>query len=378
MRVAILQRRLTHYRVPLFEYLRDELQSRQIELMLFYGQSTSQEKEKDDSAFLEWGTPIKNSYLKIGQRYFCWQHIPQEVLSSELIITTQENSILSNHFLLARRKLYGACVAFWGHGANLQSDNPNGVSERFKRWTTTQVDWWFAYTQVSVNLVAAAGFPSEKTTLLNNAADTKKLRQMRESISTSKITALKDSLGISSGAVGVFIGSLTSYKRLDFLFAAAELIHQKIPSFHLLIIGDGEERDRVRAWCDLHCWARYLGVRFGLEKIEYLSIAQIMLHPGAIGLGILDSFASGLPLVTTDCRNHGPEIAYLNNGKNGVITSNELEVYVDACVRILSDSETLSSLRCGCYLDANNYTIENMVHRFSDGIEGALTQRKVN
>lgn len=376
MRVAILQRRLTHYRVPLFEYLRNELQSKHIELKLFYGQPTSQEKAKNDSAYLDWATPINNSYLRIGQRYFCWQHLPHEVLSSELIITTQENSILSNHFLLARRKLFKQCVAFWGHGANLQSDHPDGISERFKRWTTTQVDWWFAYTQLSADLVKAVGFPTEKTTLLNNAADTKKLSQMRESISTSKINALKNSLGISSEAVGVFIGSLIAYKRLDFLFAAAELIHQKIPGFHLLIIGDGEEREKVRAWCDLHSWARYLGVRFGLEKVEYLSIAKIMLHPGAIGLGVLDSFACGLPMVTTECRNHGPEVAYLKNGKNGVITSNELEAYVDACVHILSDSKTLSSLRSSCYLDAKEYTVENMAQRFSVGIEGALSLKK--
>ncbi len=63
-----------------------------------------------------------------------------------------------------------------------------------------------------------------------------------------------------------------------------------------------------------------------------------MLHPGAIGLGVLDPFAYGLSLETTDCRNHGPEVAYLNNGKNGLITANELEAYVVACVRILSDS----------------------------------------
>ena len=61
-----------------------------------------------------------------------------------------ENKLIQNHLLLLGPRRFR--LAFWGHGANLQSDNPHGLKERFKRWTTNRVDWWFAYTQMSADL----------------------------------------------------------------------------------------------------------------------------------------------------------------------------------------------------------------------------------
>ena len=183
---------------------------------------------------------------------------------------------------------------------------------------------------------------------------------------------LHESLGFGSGPVGVFVGSLYAGKQLDFLFASAEAIRRDLPDFHLLIVGDGSERDKVQAWCAAHPWARWVGARFGREKIVYVSLAQVMMNPGAVGLGILDAFVCGVPMLTTDSGMHGPEIAYLDNGHNGVMTENDLGAYVSACVQLLRDPEELSRLRAGCTASAGEYTIENMVHRFADGIESAL------
>jgi glycosyltransferase involved in cell wall biosynthesis len=176
--------------------------------------------------------------------------------------------------------------------------------------------------------------------------------------------------------VGVFVGSLYADKRLDFLFASAEAIRRVMPDFHFLIVGEGPEREKVQAWCVANPWARWVGARFDREKAAHVSVAQVMLNPGLVGLGILDAFVCGVPMLTTDCGIHSPEIAYLENGINGVMTADDLDAFVDASVRLLRDTQALNVLRVGCAASVNEYTVENMARRFADGIEAALAGGK--
>lgn len=367
-KVCIVQRRLTHYRAPLFVALREALADRGIQLELLVGQGTPAEEKKHDAGVLPWAQSIPTRYLFGGR--LCWQSLGRHLDGIDLLIVTQENKLIQNHLrLLAPRRFK---LAFWGHGANLQSNNPNGFKERFKRWTTNRVDWWFPYTQMSVDLVTAAGFPGSHITVLNNAVDTSELQRQRQSVTLEETRALRESLGFGAGPVGVFVGSLYADKRLEFLFAAAEAIRREVPDFHLLIVGEGPERDKVQAWCAANPWARWVGARFDREKAAYVSVAQVMLNPGLVGLGILDAFVCSVPMLTTDCGIHSPEIAYLENGINGVMTADDLDAYVEASVRLLRDPQALDVLRRGCVASAQEYTVENMARRFADGVMSCL------
>jgi glycosyltransferase involved in cell wall biosynthesis len=366
--VLVVQRRLTHYRVPLFEALRALLAERNIKLEVLVGQGTPAEERKHDAGELPWAKPIPTRYL-VGGR-LCWQPVHSQLGGASLVIVTQENKLIQNHLLLLAPRRFK--LAFWGHGANLQSDNPHGFKERFKRWTTNRVDWWFAYTQMSANLVSAVGFPKDRITVLNNAVDTCEMQRQRQSITKEETQALRESLGFGAGPVGVFVGSLYADKKLGFIFKSAEAIRREVPDFHLLIVGDGQERDKVQAWCAANPWARWVGARFGREKIAFVSVAQVMLNPGALGLGVMDSFACQTPMITTDCGNHGPEIAYLVSGVNGVVTRDDLDAYVDATVNLLRDVAALDTLRAGCAASAMEFSLENMVRHFADGVTQCL------
>lgn len=367
-KVCIVQRRLTHYREPLFSALRDKLAARGIQLELLVGHGTHAEAKKHDAGDLAWAQSIPTHYWLGGR--LCWQSMGTHLDGVDLLIVTQENKLLQNHLLMLMPRRFK--LAFWGHGANLQSDNPNGFKERFKRWTTNRVDWWFAYTQMSAGLVKAAGFPETRITVLNNAVDAAELLAQRQSVMPEEAQALRESLGFGAGQVGIYVGSLYADKRLDFLFDAAEAIRAQVPDFHLLIVGEGPERDKVQAWCAAYPWARWVGAKFGRDKAAHMAVAQIALNPGLVGLGILDGFVCGVPMLTTDCGLHSPEIAYLENGVNGLMTANDLQSYVDACVRLLRDPLALDSLLSGCAASAREYTVENMAQRFADGIVRCL------
>lgn len=78
-----------------------------------------------------------------------------------------------------------------------------------------------------------------------------------------------------------------------------------------------------------------------------------------------------MPIVTTDCRAHGPEIAYLHDGVNGIMTTNDVEAYSTAAVALCAMKKG-ARLRVGCRVGAETYTLENMVQRFTDGIANCL------
>jgi glycosyltransferase involved in cell wall biosynthesis len=368
--VVIVQRRLTHYRVPLFEQLRHRLHANGINLRLIIGDPTPKERRNNDEGFIDWAVHVPCNYFWNG--HICWQNFQEQTRNAALVVVTQENKQFLNHFLILKNRRFK--LAFWGHGANLQSNCPSGIKERFKRWTISKVDWWFAYTEISANLVTTAGFPRNRVTVLNNAVDTVDLTQQRKLVTPEETLALRQSLGFASGPVCVFIGSLYANKRLDFLFTVAKAIRCKIPAFNLLILGDGPDHDMVQACCATYPWIRWVGARFGKEKAAYMSLAHLLLNPGLVGLNILDSFFFAVPMITTDCGNHGPEISYLEHGVNGLMTANDLNAYTDACVGLMLDSKALNVLQAGCLASADEYTIDNMVNRFTEGISDCLAK----
>ncbi len=370
--VVLIQRRITHYRQSFFEILENKLDAIGVSLKIAAGTPTESEVSKNDSGSLPNSINLSSKYFFANK--VCWQPVHRNIGGADLVILPQENSLLANHLLLLLRPK--AKLAFWGHGANLQAPNKNSLSERYKRWTTRQVDWWFAYTQMSVDLVRNAGFPSDRITCLNNSIDVEALRADAHSIQPHETATLRASLGMARGFTGVFIGSLYAHKRLDFLFEAADQIRSIHPDFSLLIIGTGPQLAEVQAKAAQRPWVHMAGARHGREKALYLSLADVMLNPGLVGLNILDSFACRLPMLTTDCGLHSPEVAYLDES-NGVMTPDSLDAYVQACNEVATSPARLEALRQGCAVSSQAYSVEAMAENFAAGIVAALETPKL-
>ena len=94
-----------------------------------------------------------------------------------------------------------------------------------------------------------------------------------------------------------------------------------------------------------------------------------------VGLGILDSFALGIPMVTTDCKIHSPEIAYLDSGRNGLMVADSEEAFIEGVERLLKNDELREKMVSACEVDTHRYSLDKMVENFTDGILSALNQR---
>jgi len=369
-RIVVVERRLTHYRVPFYNRLRDLLAGEGIELELLIGAGTEDEARKQDLASLDWAIPIP-TYHFFGKR-LCWQPFGTYARKADLVVVNHENKMLYNLWLLFFRR--PKRLAFWGHGRNMQSLSPDGLKERFKRWTVAKADWWFAYTDMSAELVETTGFPRHAITVVENAADTREMTELCDRVRPQDLQSLRQRWQLDAGPVGIYIGSFYPEKRIDFLLASACRVRQKIPDFQLVIAGAGLPREQE--WIDhavrANTWIHYVGPLHGADKAAGLMLADVLLNPGAVGLGIQDSFVSGTPMLTTDCGLHGPEISYLHSGINGIMTAADLDSYASSVAEVLSVAETLGRLRAGSRGSAPRYTIENMAERFHQGVLACL------
>lgn len=366
-RVVIVQRRLPHYRVPLFQQLRARAAERGIEIVLVHGDPTSEEALKRDSGKLAWAQHAPTLYAMSGR--LCWQNASPWTAGADLVIVTPENRLLWNLWPQLGPRPYR--LGLWGHGANFQGQ-VDGWRERFKRRMARRTDWWFAYTNASLGPLRRTGFPADRITVLNNSIDTSTLDEQRRSITETEIDALRRELGLVGRHVAIYVGSLYAEKRLDLLFAAAELVRRRLPDFELLVVGAGPQAALVADWAARHPWIHALGSRRGRDKVLSMSLAQVMLNPGLVGLSVLDAFVCQVPMLTTDCGLHSPEIAYLEHDVNGVITADDLGAYAAAICDVLSKPARLERLRQGCARAAGEYTVERMAQRFASGIEDCL------
>lgn len=366
--VTILQVGLPHYRIPFFESLRQRLAREGIQLNLLVSRGIGSQYLECD---LEWTRVVKlwnvGPFIIHGPLPGCRR--------ADLIIAPQEVKILVNYLLQFKNMLGGAKFAYWGHGKNFQSHNALSLAERVKRFVSRHVDWWFAYNDLSAGIIRDLGFPAERITAVGNAIDTQGLVARRNSLTERNLDAVRKELHLNSANVAVYTGGLYGTKRIDFLLNAAITIRKHIPDFELIVIGAGPDRQLVTDTARRFPWIHDVGPKNDTDKVPYWALSKVLLMPGGVGLVILDSFALGVPMVTTETRLHGPEIDYLANGENGLLVTcgDSHETYAREVADLLNDPQRLERLRQGALASAHLHTIEIMADNFTAGIVQALS-----
>jgi L-malate glycosyltransferase len=372
-KVAIFYRFLPQYRVDFYNKLHEDLAKEGVELSLIYGKSIDGNSLKKDEVDLPWATYVQHKIIRIAGVDFMWQPYFKYAKDKDLVIVEQANKLIINYLLVPLRKFYGFKLALWGHGRNMQI-NEKSIANKFKRILITACDWWFPYTEGVKKYIIDNGFDSEKISVVQNAIDTIKLCKDYDELPEEQVIALKQALGIASDHIGLYCGGIYAEKRVDFLIEACDKIRMQIPDFHMIIIGSGTDAYKFKEAQDTRPWLRYLGSKFGNEKVPYFKMSSVFLMPGLVGLAILDCFATKTPMITTTYPFHSPEIDYLVNNENGVITANDLETYAHGVVSVLQSKEKLQKLVKGCEQARTIYNNENMVNNFKNGILKCIEQ----
>lgn len=373
-RVVIVYKTLPHYRVDFYNLLRKRLLEAGVTLDLVVGQPDDLMSLRKDTADVPWAVQIRNRYISLGQRQVIWQPCMRYLRGADLVIVEQASRLLLNYRLHIGRHLGGPKLGLWGHGVNLDSTSRSRVGEWVKRRLVKRADWWFCYTEGTKRIVVASGFPANRATVVQNAIDTTSLQRARAEVTAETQHELRTKLGIGTGPVCLWLSSIYPTKRPEFMVGAFETIRRRIPDAELLVVGDGPLRrvfdDAAVSRSGIHV----VGALFGEAMVEHASLASVIVNPGLVGLTVLDAFALELPMVTCALDLHSPEVEYLVHDENSLLLPSGVtaEGFGDAVAALLADDRRLEALRRGCRHGAAQYTVEQMVERFSSGVLAAL------
>lgn len=372
-KVLIVQEHLPHYRQRFFELLHANLAKRGIALQLAYSPKTAATLL---AGSLPWATPVP--VRRWGK--FAWQNVRSMGAGADLVVVQQESKYIANYLLgldslLSRKKL-----AYWGHGKNFQDEHASIIGEHLKQFFSKFCDWWFAYNDLSMDIVGAQGFPRERITSVQNSIDMENIRRVSNSIPPAKLEDLRHDLCIRGDNIAIFTGGLYAEKRLPFLMQSCKHVRSIIPDFELIIIGRGPEEALIRQESEKNPWIHFVGPKDDVEKVPYWMLSKVLLMPGLVGLVVLDSFVLGVPMITTNYPYHSPEISYLSDGKNGIIVKpwTDPVIYADSIIGLLKSPDRIHSLRENALAASNRYSSQIMADNFASGIGKALKENKLS
>ncbi|MDP1864107.1 MAG: glycosyltransferase family 4 protein [Thiobacillus sp.] len=373
-KVFIIQAVAKQYRRPFFDFLHARLQAEGVTLTVLYSDPNRLEAERKDAVDLPiaYGHKVR-AYWSRDYR-MVYQPCLGRAMSADLVIVEQASKHVLNYMLGMMRAFGLVRMAYWGHGRNWQQDGTPWL-EPVKYLLLSRSDWWFAYTSRVAQYVVDSSFPPDRVTVVQNSIDVTAFGKDVETIDAGQKLALHKRLGILPEApIGLFCGSMHASKKLGFLVESAIRIHAEVPDFHLILIGAGPDEFIARQAAATHDWIHYTGPLFGTDKAAHFAIADLFLCPGLVGLAVLEAFAAGLPLFTTNIPMHSPEIDYLTDSVTGAITDFAPEKFAEAVSGCLHDPVSLARMSAAARDASRDYGLEPMVENFAQGVLACLNQ----
>ncbi len=372
--VCIVQVGAKQYRRPFFDLLHERLKTDRLKLTVLYSAPNKLEAERKDAVDLPAAYGLKvRAYWSRGYRVV-YQACLSRAVTADLIIVEQASKHVINYVLSIMRAFGLVKMAYWGHGKNWQQDGTSWM-ESVKHSLLCRTDWWFAYTTQVAQYVVNSGFPQERVTVVRNSIDVTAFSDAVESATVAERLALMHTMGISHEAqVGLFCGSMHALKKLKFLVEAAIVIRGRVADFHLILVGAGPDEAFARKAAATHEWIHYVAPVFGVDKSIYFAISTIFLCPGLVGLAVLEAFASGLPVITTNIPVHSPEIDYLTDSVTGAITEHDPTKYAETVSALLNEPASLARMSQAARAASRCYGLEPMVENFAKGIVACLNK----
>ncbi len=372
--VTIMLKNCHQYRLQFFRELERNLSQKGIHLRLVMGGGLPEDEAKGDRASLSWAETRDFRSIDLAGHTLLWQSGFDIARASDLIITEQATKQLFNLFLSYGQRLFRTRHAFWGHGRNFQSSIEGSAGEGLKRAMTRRAHWFFSYNDLSSQAAVDFGMNPENVTPVMNSTDTESIHNVRMSLPPDIDQQVRAELKMGDGPVALYLGGVYGHKRPEFVIDAAEYLRQLIPDFEMLVIGDGSSGHLMSRAADRHSWFHHLGSCYGDEKVALSSVASVQLMPGLVGLNIVDAFAMGIPTITTDIDYHSPEIEYMVDGVNGLVTpahATPLD-FAKVTADLLNDTERLQKMSAAAELASTELSTGDMARRFADGIVQAL------
>lgn len=359
----IIQRRLTHYRVPFYNKLNES-----VDFTLFVRENTVKVADINFSLKKITGLFPFKKRKSLGILFFeriIFKYKPEQV------VVEFDLNILNIWVLLLLRKFFHFSLVLWTHGYSSKThffDPQKKFVDRVRNYWYKKADKIFVYEKKAYELLVPYVLKN-KITILNNSVDTSQLVFLKEKNKNIYQSDLKKALGIQEKFVITFLGSLAARKHPTELVNIFKAIKREIDSVALLYIGDGSERQKIVDSISMNNVSNvYMLGAINDTKIliNYLCISNLIAIPGHIGLVANTAIAMGIPLFTIKLgkyvKSHAPEFNYLIHKENAFIATDEVS-FTQSIVDYLQGNLNFNKKNQNLDL-----SLDNMVRNFEEGL----------
>ncbi|GGW83495.1 glycosyltransferase family 4 protein [Salegentibacter mishustinae] len=356
MRINIFTNIAPHYRKGLWEKL---ISHKKMDFHFYYGLNDYSKIKKIDlnefvfQPFKHHFHILKNFWFK--QKALIWQ---TGVIKTCLYTNAKINIFLGEMYCISTWiaaiicRFKGHTVIFWGHGFY---GNEGKIKKNIRRTFYSLANQHLLYEHRGKNLMVQAGFNPKNLHVIFNSLDYQKHKNLRNKNNGMRKEEIFSFFENPILPTIVFIGRLTPVKRLDMLIQAISEINSLKQTVNLLIIGDGllksDLMQKGKKGLEQK-WLYFSGACYEEDKIgEHLSLADLCISPGNVGLTAIHSLSFGTPVGTHgNLLNQMPEVEAIKDGYNGFYFSeNDMEDLIIKTTQWLRKNPDREAVRKRCY-----------------------------
>ena len=352
MNVLVLYNRVWHYRVPIFNLLNERVN---LDVAFTDGEPSQFGKFKQR----------KLKKLQVGKFVFIKDNLTKLCSNYDAVVIIGQIAWL-NYSLLPFSKNRSFKVIIWSIGVSASYTKRFDQIKRYdwlRNFFYRRADALIFYSDYPIKKYLNKGFKRDKLFVANNTVAVTKhiLNQNKQS---------KKSI--------LFIGTLYKAKGIRELIKAFHNALKTIKTERILeIIGDGPDFDYIKKYVDdNHLSGRIIlhGAIFEESiKKEIFQRSIAVISPYQAGLGVLESFAYGVPFVTYNNSFTGGERFNIIDHYNGLLYDPSKMGLLQVFIEILSDKFDFTTMGNNAYKYYwENRTPEQMANILYKAIESTL------
>ena len=247
-----------------------------------------------------------NSFKEVKNFYFfgrvIWQsRIVRECLSASFnqAIFLGDMNILSTWISLLICRLRNKKTVLWTHGFY---GKENYIKRQLRILFYSIGNKYLLYEQRGKKLMIRAGFDANKIFVIYNSLDYELQKEYFENYQKNNTKREFTFFKNSKLKTILFLGRLTSVKKIDLLIKSLNKLNSKRVNFNLLIIGEGSQKSSLKKISKEGLekgWIYFYGKTYKeseLSKLIYSS--DLMVSPGNTGLNAVHALSYGTPVGT--------------------------------------------------------------------------------
>jgi len=339
--VLIIQGEVPHYRLPVFNSL-----AKSVCINLTVVHSGASQKN-NDLCYKEVVVPRKSLF---GFHY--QNGLRKYVKDNDVVITMIDVHWLSMIPLVFN---YPRKIVLWGHGLGKSK-----LASKFRVFLSKRAAAVLTYGD------------DAREEFVSNGIDKSKLFYAHNTVHVDEPYYDKSTVRDQF----IYVGRLQKRKKIDqLLLAFANANPHLHDGIGLTIVGDANVDIEGDMAAELKQYAIELGISDSVlftgaihdeSKLKAIfTTALAYVSPGHVGLGVLHSFASGVPVITSIHDGHAPEVVNVIHDKTGLFYSGGVDELTQLLINMSSDDLLATRLRENAYNHyINNCTLDHMVGGF--------------